>query len=80
MSHLGIVSAISLASKGFDVIGVDTDSNLIEKLNLRIWPFSEPEIDATFKMANNRIQFSSDVTRLKQSEVIFISMDVPTDD
>ena len=80
MSHLGIVSAISLASKGFDVIGVDIDSNLIEKLNLRIWPFSEPEIDATFKMANNRIQFSSDVTRLKQSEVIFISMDVPTDD
>lgn len=51
MSHLGIVSAISLAARNFQCIGVDTNSSLIDDLNLGKWPIQEPNLNETYKSA-----------------------------
>jgi UDPglucose 6-dehydrogenase len=79
MSHLGIVSAISLATKDFQCFGVDTNSSLINDLNLRKWPILEPNLDELFENAKNNLTFTSDINILKNCEIIYVSQDVPTD-
>lgn len=80
MSHLGIVSAISLATRNFECFGVDTNSSVIDDLNLRKWPIREPNLDETFETAKDNLTFTSDINKLSNCEIIYISKDVPTDD
>ena len=79
MSHLGIVSAISLASKNFQCVGVDMNSSLIDNLNLGRWPIQEPRLDKTYKIAKENLSFTFDLNDLSDCEIIYISQDVPTD-
>lgn len=80
MSHLGIVSAISLATRNFQCFGVDANSSLIDDLNLRKWPIREPNLKETFETAKDNLTFTSDLNKLSNCEIIYISQDVPTDD
>lgn len=80
LSHLGIVSSISLASKHVLCIGVDLDSKLVGKLARQEWPIQEPGIDEAFNEAKGFITFSSDPKLLRGCDIIYISKDVPTDD
>ena len=79
MSHLGIVSAISLAAKNFQCIGVDMNSSLIDDLNLGKWPIQEPRLDETYRIAKENLSFTFDLKDLSACEIIYISQDVPTD-
>lgn len=80
MSHLGIVSAISLATKNIKCFGVDINSSLIDDLNSRNWPIREPNLNKTFEIAKDNLTFTSDINELSNCEIIYISQDVPTDD
>ena len=79
MSHLGIVSVISLAAKGVKCVGVDHDKNLIKNLTDKKWPIFEEGIDEIYKSAQAYIEFSADLLSLSDCEIVYISMDVPTD-
>jgi UDPglucose 6-dehydrogenase len=79
MSHLGIVSAISLAAKNFQCIGVDMNSSIIDDLNLGKWPIQEPRLDETYRTAKENLSFTFDLKDLSACEIIYISQDVPTD-
>ena len=80
LSHLGIVSAISLASKQVRCVGVDLDGQLVSKLGREDWPIQEPGIESAYSAAKGFITFSSDPTSLSKCDVVYISQDVPTDD
>jgi len=80
LSHLGIVSAISLASKRINCIGVDLDTKLVEKLGKQEWPINEPGLAEASDAAKGYISFSSDLTSLRTCDIVYISQDVPTDD
>lgn len=80
MSHLGIVSAISLAARNFQCVGVDTNSSLIDDLNLGKWPIQEPNLNETYKTAKKNLCFTCDVNQLSRCEIIYISQDVQTDE
>jgi len=80
LSHLGIVSAISLASKHVHCIGIDMDSQLVSKLERQEWPIQEPDIDAAYNAAKDFISFSNELTYLGECDIVYISQDVPTDD
>jgi UDPglucose 6-dehydrogenase len=80
LSHLGIVSAISLASKQVRCVGVDLDSQLVGKLARREWPIEEPGIEEVYNEAKSYVTFSSDPASLRECDIIYISQDVPTDD
>lgn len=80
MSHLGIISSITLASKNIETIGVDLDTSLIGKLNEGKWPIQEPKLDETYKRAKNNIRFVSDIDTLNECSIVYISQDVATDD
>ena len=45
MTHLGLVSASAVASKGFPVVCYDADSALIKRLAAGELPVSEPGLD-----------------------------------
>jgi len=80
MTHLGIVSAIAAAARGFSVIGYDSDENLVSRLGGQDLPILEPGLDQLLATNQDRIRFSATLSDLSGSDVVYIAADVPTDD
>lgn len=80
MTHLGLVSGISAADKGFNLICYDPDAARIADLGLRKLPVSEPQLDDLLAKNCDRLSFTGDITRLQQCDVVFVAPDVATDD
>ena len=80
MTHLGLVSAASVASRNFDVVCFDRDSGLIARLQRQDWPVFEPGLDELIRHNGGRQRFSSQIDALKSCDVIYVAPDVPTDD
>lgn len=80
MTHLGLCSSISAASKGFDTLGFDLDPDLVGRLNEGKLPVNEPELDELLRDNSARIAFSTDPEKLAACDVIYVAPDVPTDD
>lgn len=78
MTHLGLVSAVAAAAKGFDVVGYDPDASLVSALANRNLLVSEPDLDATLADNALRISFTSDVEALCNCDLAILSADVPT--
>ncbi len=79
LSHLGIVYGAATAAKGFDVLGFDPNPQLCEDLSDAKLPVTEPGLDDLFATHRERLRFTSEVARLAACEVVFFSLDVPTD-
>lgn len=79
LTHLGTVSSIATASKGNQVIAYDPASSHCEELNGGRLPIFEPGLADL--LAENRLQirFTDDASELKACELIFLSLDIPTD-
>ncbi len=80
MTHLGLNHAVAFAEKGFQLICYDESPILIDQLNARHLPVSEPGLDDLVKKNNDRLTFTANLSDLKSCDVIFIAYDVPTDD
>ncbi len=79
LSHLGLNYSLATAAKGFDVIGFDPDSALTKRCGEGNFPIEEPGFMELFNAHRTRLCFSSDITALAKCDVIFYSLDVPTD-
>lgn len=79
LSHLGVVSSITAASRGYAVNAYDPHSVLCEELNHGNLPIFEPGLQELFATCRSSIRFTDDVTALKECRLIFFSADVPTD-
>lgn len=78
--HLGCVYATSFAELGFNVIGFDTDKNVVNNLNKGVPPIFEPELEETLKKhLNKNLTFSSTEKVMKNKDYIFVTYDVPVD-
>lgn len=80
MTHLGLVSAAGTASRGFTVLGVDTDAGLIERLRAGELPVLEPGLEDMLRANGARQRFSSNFADLSACNIVYIAADVPTDD
>jgi len=80
LTHLGLVSALALASKGFRVVGYDTDAARVRDIAAGRLPVVEPGLDELARGCGKRISFSSQVKDLGACDLVYISTDVPTDD
>jgi UDPglucose 6-dehydrogenase len=80
LSHLGIVSSIAAASKGFAVCAYDPDSGLCEKLAQGEFPVYEPDLADLYGSHRERISFSSDKSGLAACRLIYLSIDIRTDE
>lgn len=80
LSHLGIVSAVVAAAKGHKVIAFDPDSALCEKLSDGRLPIWEPQLPELLEANRSQILITSDPAQLSQCQLIYFSLDVPTDE
>jgi UDPglucose 6-dehydrogenase len=83
MGILGITYGSILSDSDVDVIGVDTDEETINMLKEGEMPIYEPGLRALVAAseASGRLRFSSNIQRaIKNSEIIFITCEVPIDD
>src|SRR5437588_446153 len=79
LSHLGIVSSIAAAAKGFDIVAYDPDAALCDALQQGRVPLFEPNLDELLVAARERIRFTSDAAELSRCGLIYFAQDVPTD-
>jgi len=80
MTHLGLCSGIAAASKGFDVVGYHGDKKLIAAIDKGELPVVEPELDGMFAANRERLTFSAKPECLSACDVVYVAVDVPTDD
>jgi len=58
MTHLGLVSGICAAEKGFTVIGFDPDSARTSALSRGELPVSEPQLPELLQKNRERLRFT----------------------
>ncbi len=80
LSHLGIISGIATAAQGFEVLGFDSDAALCVGLNEGRFPVAEPGLAELFQQNRTRLRFTSDLAKLTKCDMVFFSLDVPTDE
>src|SRR6266513_1147799 len=70
MTHLGIVSAVATAARGFSVLGYDSHHDLIARLQSGGMPVVEPELDALAAEHRERIAFTDACGDLARCDVV----------
>ncbi|MCZ7361781.1 MAG: UDP-glucose 6-dehydrogenase, partial [Candidatus Methanoperedens sp.] len=81
--HLGSVIASCLAEKGFEVVGLDPDSNRINHLNKGIPPIFEPGLEDLIKksLVSKKLIFTTDEKiALNKTNIIWVAFDTPVDE
>ena len=81
--HLGCVTAASLASLGFTVVGLDFDEARVAELNLGQPPIAEPGLADLVSegLASGKLTFTTDSsTACVDTDVIWVTFDTPVDD
>jgi len=80
LSHLGLVSSIVTASKGFEVVAYDGDPELCRRLGGAQLPAFEPGLAELLAAARSRLTFTADPALLASCGVVFFALDTPTDE
>ena len=79
LSHLGLCSSVAAAIKNCKVISFDEDKSLIKRLNKGISDISEPHLNQSLKKYKNKIIFTNNINEINSCDIVYISLDVPTD-
>ena len=80
LSHLGLVSSITAASKGFKVLAFDRNAQLCLDLDMGNMPIAEPGLVELLNDNRNAIEFTHDPMRLSECSLVYISLDIETGD
>lgn len=80
LSHLGIVYSLASAARGFQVVAHDSDPTRCRRLSEGRFPIEEPGLDELFAANRERLLYTADGSRLTECELVFVSLDVLTDD
>jgi UDPglucose 6-dehydrogenase len=79
LGKLGMCIAATLASKGFKVIGVDTDSEKIEKIKQGISPIEETGLEKLIKKVKNNLKVTTEYEQaILDSDITFIVVATPS--
>jgi len=76
--RLGIPIIVSLAKRGFEVVGVDKDKSKIDLINKGISPIYEPEVQNLLKKYKSRIKVTSDYNAIDNTELTIIIVGTPS--
>lgn len=80
LGKLGACMAVTIASKGFTVIGVDRDKNKVDAINRGHAPIFEPFLDKLLKKCKNLISATKDYNNaVLNSDISFIVVPTPSE-
>ena len=78
LGFVGLSFASVLATKGYSVIGVDTDKEKLEKIKNGIVPFYEPKLQSLLRRSLNAgLEVSSNILAIKKCNLIFVTVGTP---
>jgi UDPglucose 6-dehydrogenase len=80
LTHLGLVSAIGTASKGFRVIGYDADRGRVADIDAGRLRVVEPDLEKMARTNAERLSYTDRSSDLGACDIVYIASDVPTDD
>jgi UDPglucose 6-dehydrogenase len=80
LSHLGIVYSLASAARGFDVVAYEPEPERRLALSEGRFPIEEPGLAELLSAQRERLTYTGDVARLAECELVFVALDVPTDD
>lgn len=80
LTHLGLVSAVAAAAKGFPVVAFDPDPATVAALAAGVLPVTEPGLPALFDQTRPRLRLTADPADLAGCAVVYLAPDVPTDE
>jgi len=80
MTHLGLVSGVCAAEKGFRTVCYDPDRSRIDALARGELPVAEPQLDGLVARNRARLSFTAALPDIAACDVIYVAPDVPTDD
>jgi nucleotide sugar dehydrogenase len=81
LGFVGLTTAVVFASRGIKVIGVDTDTEKIIKINAKKAPFYEPKLNNMLAHVINKCLFTTTneiESAVKLSAIVFITVGTPT--
>jgi UDPglucose 6-dehydrogenase len=78
LGYVGLTSVLSLASKGFDVVGYDLNEAKVQQLKKGLCPLAEPKMGQYIKKFARHLLFTSKEEDIKGAEAYFICVDTPT--
>ena len=79
LSHLGLIHAVVSASKGLKVIAKDDSFENIKKLQNNRTNIVEPLLEQLLTINQKNLKFTIEAKDLSKCDIVFISLDVPTD-
>ncbi len=80
LSHLGIIYSMAAAARGFSVLAFDERPGLAEALALGNFSIAEPGLEEARYEHGERIHYTADPCELHSCGLIFVTLDVPTND
>jgi UDPglucose 6-dehydrogenase len=80
LSHLGIVSSIATAARGFAVMAYDPRPGWAAALAEGRLPVHEPDLPELLAGSRDRLTFTADAAALGACAVVVLSIDIPTSD
>ncbi len=80
LGYVGLCTAVSFASRGFDTLGADIDSGRVEQIGKGHAPFREPGLDKLLRLGlqSKRLMVTDDVSKVAGTDVIFITVGTPS--
>lgn len=80
--HLGSAYSACLAGAGHRVIAIDEDAQVIANLRVGRPPVAEPGLAELIvkELAGNHIEYTTDVSRVAQASVVWVTYDTPVDE
>ena len=78
LGFVGLSLTSVLASKGFNVVGIDVDKEKCRSISNGVLPFFEPDLEKTLKKGlKNNLQIESDVSVVQDCDLIFVTVGTP---
>ena len=80
LGFVGLSLTSVLASKGFNIVGIDIDKEKCKKISNVISPFYEPDLEKTLKKGlKNGLKISDDISLIKNCDLLFVTVGTPQD-
>ena len=78
LGFVGLSLTSVLASKGYDVVGIDIDKEKCNKISNGISPFFEPEMEKTLKIGlKKKLVVSDNFSLINNCDMIFVTVGTP---
>lgn len=78
LGFVGLSLTSVLASKGYDVVGIDVDKEKCNKISNGISPFFEPEMEKTLKIGlKKKLVVSDNFSLINNCDMIFVTVGTP---